>query len=465
METTRTSEAPRSAPAEGARSTRRAAQADGSLAGDAGPQDAFSSLLAAMGDSAPAVGEVPTQGGVVEADDAAGLVAEQRIPLWLPASGEALVNDLSGLDAQVAPGLQVDATPLGTVNGAGLGAQVFTGARGLGGQALADGIAAGGLLEGALIAQTALMDRSAAISASLDAPSELPTSAQGIAQRPTLGRWAGAAQQRASADLSGALSSATTALKDGLTEKKGAIERAVAQVSNSLQQGASERAGGVVLSPELRRGGGATEVAALAAPALQAVVGALAEMSAQSRQGARTSEGGGSGPVAPAAPMDAGGASFAESLTTAADGSAPAADGAAMSGDPVQAEPVAFWVNQKTQNAELTLDRDGQPVEVRVSLTGNEAHVTFRSDQAQTREALDASLAQLRELLQREGLVLAGVTVGSSGAQGEGGRGAQPGRQGAQQGRVVAAQAEGSDGLVRVRTPGQIGSRGVDVFV
>lgn len=76
-------------------------------------------------------------------------------------------------------------------------------------------------------------------------------------------------------------------------------------------------------------------------------------------------------------------------------------EGAAGVADPSQipmedqiAEQVAYWVHQKTQNAELTIDRDGQPVEVSVSLTGNEAHVAFRSDQSQTRDMLDTSVAQ-----------------------------------------------------------------------
>lgn len=92
-------------------------------------------------------------------------------------------------------------------------------------------------------------------------------------------------------------------------------------------------------------------------------------------------------------------------------------DPGAMPTDPVQVgveEQVAYWVNQKTQNAEMTLDRDGQPVEVTVSLSGNEAHVTFRSDQAQTRDLLDASMSQLRDLLRNEGLVLSGTTVDTS---------------------------------------------------
>ncbi|OYZ42302.1 MAG: hypothetical protein B7Y20_18450, partial [Acidovorax sp. 16-64-162] len=55
-------------------------------------------------------------------------------------------------------------------------------------------------------------------------------------------------------------------------------------------------------------------------------------------------------------------------------------EGAAVFSDPTQvgseeqiADQVAYWVNQKTQNAEMTLDRDGQAVQVTVSLSGSEA--------------------------------------------------------------------------------------------
>jgi flagellar hook-length control protein FliK len=271
------------------------------------------------------------------------------------------------------------------------------------------------------------------------------------------------APSRAAADVSASLSSGITALKDGLANKKADIHSAVIGSATSTAQAVtSERAGAIALPADIPR---ITSAAEAAAPALQAVVSALAEMSAQARQGGRSAEEGGTASPALGLNTDVGSASFTESLSTAADATPTAADGSAMAGDGVQAEPVAFWVNQKTQNAELTLDRDGQPVEVRVSLTGNEAHVTFRSDQAQTREALDASMLQLRELLQREGLVLAGVTVGSSGSQGEGGQGEQSGRQGARQGRVVATTGDAAEGPARVRTPGQGGTRGVDVFV
>jgi Flagellar hook-length control protein len=97
-------------------------------------------------------------------------------------------------------------------------------------------------------------------------------------------------------------------------------------------------------------------------------------------------------------------------------------EGAAVFADPTLAgaeeqiaDQVAYWVNQKTQNAEMTLDRDGQPVQVTVSLSGSEAHVTFRSDQAQTRELLDSSMAQLRDFAQR-GLGVGGHHGGDNGA-------------------------------------------------
>ena len=67
----------------------------------------------------------------------------------------------------------------------------------------------------------------------------------------------------------------------------------------------------------------------------------------------------------------------------------------------------------------MVLEKDGQPVRVQVMVRGNEAHVTFRADQLQTRDLLDASLSQLREMLQQQGVQLAGVSVQAD-AQGQG---------------------------------------------
>lgn len=74
-------------------------------------------------------------------------------------------------------------------------------------------------------------------------------------------------------------------------------------------------------------------------------------------------------------------------------------------------EDMRFWLQGKLQRAEVVMDKDGQPVRVQVALRGNAAHVTFHADQAQTREMLDASVAQLKEMLQQQGLELAGVSV------------------------------------------------------
>nr|WP_225581287.1 flagellar hook-length control protein FliK [Acidovorax sp. ACV02] len=128
------------------------------------------------------------------------------------------------------------------------------------------------------------------------------------------------------------------------------------------------------------------------------------------------------------------------------------------------AEQVAYWVNQKTQNAELTLQRDGQPVEVSVSLSGNEAHVSFRSDQQQTRELLDQSMAQLSDLLRSEGLVLSGMSVGTSArdSAGRGEAGQQRPRDGARQAQVISAVPAGTASLAR---SGGATDRAVDVFV
>ena len=81
----------------------------------------------------------------------------------------------------------------------------------------------------------------------------------------------------------------------------------------------------------------------------------------------------------------------------------------ARSEEPV--EDMRFWLQGKQQRAEVVLNKDGQLVRVQVALRGNEAHVSFLSDQPQTRELLDASLEQLREMLQAQGLELAGVSV------------------------------------------------------
>ena len=129
-------------------------------------------------------------------------------------------------------------------------------------------------------------------------------------------------------------------------------------------------------------------------------------------------------------------------------------------------EQMAYWATDSLQNAELTLAHDGQPVEVHVSLDGQQAHVAFRSDQSETRALLDAGTGQLRDLLGQEGLVLSGMSVGSSSsrAQSDAPPRPAPGRSAARQ-AAVAIEGETTAATrppARASVPSE---RKVDLFV
>ena len=127
-------------------------------------------------------------------------------------------------------------------------------------------------------------------------------------------------------------------------------------------------------------------------------------------------------------------------------------------------EQVAFWVHQKSQRAEFTLDRDGQAVQVQLSLSGDVAKVTFLTDHAAARQALDAGVEELRERLHQQGLELADVSVDVAGDQGRGAlprEGRQPtrGERAAGTARVAAAEP-----VVGASRPAAA-HRALDVFV
>ena len=185
----------------------------------------------------------------------------------------------------------------------------------------------------------------------------------------------------------------------------------------------------------------------------------------------------GPGPVvaarADAAPANAGGA-WPEGafLRTPGDGAPAPVAGASPGANPggigaqdLMAHQVAYWVQPKIQSAQLTLQREGQAVEVRVSLSGNQAHVSFGSDQPHTRELLDQGQAQLSDLLRSEGLVLSGMSVGMTAGEGAAGQGAgAPERQraGARQAQVLALAPVGTAPLAR---GGGATDHAVDIFV
>lgn len=148
----------------------------------------------------------------------------------------------------------------------------------------------------------------------------------------------------------------------------------------------------------------------------------------------------------------------------AGDGSALAGQDGQLPGNFLEklGEQVAFWVHQKSQRAEFTLDQAGQPVQVQVTLAGDTAKVAFLSDHASVRQALDANMEDLRGMLQEQGLALADVNVGVAGGRGEGAAGdGQAGHQGSRRGEAQVSVPNAQAGAAR-RSDGQ---RALDIFV
>lgn len=130
--------------------------------------------------------------------------------------------------------------------------------------------------------------------------------------------------------------------------------------------------------------------------------------------------------------------------------------------DTAVAETISYWTSQGVQTAELTLEGWGEsPVEVSISLHGDQAQIDFRTDQSGVRQVLEGAAAQLKELLSGQGLQLAGVSVGLSGQAGDTGenRRARPGSQ-----RVSFVKNEASNQVTRLASHPSVG-RTLDMFV
>ncbi|WP_440108735.1 flagellar hook-length control protein FliK [Acidovorax sp. BL-A-41-H1] len=223
------------------------------------------------------------------------------------------------------------------------------------------------------------------------------------------------------------------------------------------------------LAMGLSRAGASVERFAGSAPLAAELAGALGELVAGGAGVGQDASARASGGDAGLRDQGYGGGALTEpgggpAVETVDSAGAPG-DAAQASVEDQLAEQVAYWVNQETQNAELTVTRDGQPVEVSVTLSGNEAHVTFRSDQEHTREILDRSMLQLSDLLRGEGLVLSGMSVGTSSARnpdgGSGGSDQKRRRDDARQAQVSPIPLAGA-GLAG---SGRVSDRSVDVFV
>ena len=127
------------------------------------------------------------------------------------------------------------------------------------------------------------------------------------------------------------------------------------------------------------------------------------------------------------------------------------------------AEQVSYYVGRGAQSAEMEVEGiDERPIHVSIDLQGQEARIEFRAEQAQTRQVLQDAMPHLREMLEREGLTLAGMSVGHSGPQGGQEQSGQ-GRPGGRQARVEV-EVDGPVAAAAARTALPPG-RSVDLFV
>ena len=116
---------------------------------------------------------------------------------------------------------------------------------------------------------------------------------------------------------------------------------------------------------------------------------------------------------------------------------------------------IAWMAEQRLGHAEIRLnpERVG-PIDVRVQLDGDQVRAEFNSASTEVRQAIEASLPRLRELLGQHGLQLGQADVGAG----------QPGRDGdaARSGRGERSGAAGeSDAPGQAPTPATIRARGL----
>lgn len=85
-------------------------------------------------------------------------------------------------------------------------------------------------------------------------------------------------------------------------------------------------------------------------------------------------------------------------------------------------DPAKYWIGgEGRHSAELKVDEmAGGPVEISIQLQGNEATIAFKADGQQAQDALLSGSRDLEKMLGQEGMVLSGLSVGTSGAHGGG---------------------------------------------
>lgn len=129
------------------------------------------------------------------------------------------------------------------------------------------------------------------------------------------------------------------------------------------------------------------------------------------------------------------------------------------------AEKLHHWVSRGVQNAQLQLDAfGGGAVDVSISVMGQETIVDFRTDNAQARSLLLDAMPQLKEMLEREGLVFSGGFVGESGQRGAGSQRRDENRHDEHAATVRTGQVMAAGMASSGRLPGAAGAT-IDLFV
>jgi flagellar hook-length control protein FliK len=130
--------------------------------------------------------------------------------------------------------------------------------------------------------------------------------------------------------------------------------------------------------------------------------------------------------------------------------------------DQAMGERVVWMARSNIQEAQIQLNpRELGPIEIKVSLKQDQAHVHFVAHHATTREALEAAMPRLREMLSESGLNLAQSDVSEHSFRE---RGEKPGSQGGGDGGGPLSLEEGADEESVVSHVAQVTARGVDYF-
>jgi len=85
---------------------------------------------------------------------------------------------------------------------------------------------------------------------------------------------------------------------------------------------------------------------------------------------------------------------------------------------------IGWMAEQKLGHAQIRLNPENAgPIDVRIQLDGSQVNASFHSASAEVRQALEASLPRLREMLGQQGMQLGNTDIGQGQAQQQSGQG------------------------------------------